>query len=348
MFEYIGALHMHSIFSDGTGNADDIARIADEVGLDFIILTDHNTLRALTENFEGWYGNTLLLVGCEINDRKNENHLLAFNVKEAYSTRLSAIEYVNKVREAGGLGFLAHPHEKRQHMKEHPPYPWTEWRTEEYHGIEIWNHMSEWMENLTEQNKYQAFLHPLKSIKSPPEETLKLWDEISLKRSVVGIGGIDAHAHKYSLLGFLEVEIFPYKVLFKSIRTHIITEKELKKGRGEKGLNSAKEIVYKALAAGHCFVANDYHGDSKGFMFGGSSGEESFIMGDTVSFKKGMRCFVKSPKKGEIRVIHNGEEIERKEGDKLEFIPKKEGVYRVEVYLSGKAWIYSNPIRVGI
>ena len=37
--------------------------------------------------------------------------------------------------------------------------------------------MSEWMENLTEQNKYQAFLHPLKSIIAPTEETLKVWDE---------------------------------------------------------------------------------------------------------------------------------------------------------------------------
>jgi len=214
MFEYVGALHMHSVFSDGSGEVPEIANFADEVGLDFIALTDHNTLRALKEGYEKWYGNTLLLVGCEINDKENKNHYLAFGIEDAFSTRLSAKEYVSGVKEQGGIGFLAHPHEKRTHMKEHPPYPWVDWDIENFNGIEIWNHMSEWMENLTEENKYQAFVHPLRSIVAPPEETLKIWDKLNLKRKVVGIGGVDAHAHKYNLLGFLEVEIFPYKVLF--------------------------------------------------------------------------------------------------------------------------------------
>jgi predicted metal-dependent phosphoesterase TrpH len=179
MYEYIGAIHMHSIFSDGSGEVRDIAALADEVGLDYIILTDHNTLRALKEGYEGWYNKTALLVGCEINDKENKNHYLAFGIDEAYSTRLTAKTYVRKVKEAGGIGFIAHPHEKRTHMKEHPPYPWTEWDAEDFTGIEVWNHMSEWMENLTEQNKYQAFLHPLKTIQAPLRETLEIWDKLS-------------------------------------------------------------------------------------------------------------------------------------------------------------------------
>ena len=172
MTELTGAIHMHSVFSDGSGEVEDIARYAAEVGLDYILLTDHNTLRALKEGYERWYGSTLLLVGCEINDKLNENHYLAFGINEAFSTRLAAKEYVKKVKDAGGIGFLAHPHEKRKHMVEHPPYPWTDWDITDFTGIEIWNHMSEWMENLTEQNKYQSFIHPLKSVFAPPKETL--------------------------------------------------------------------------------------------------------------------------------------------------------------------------------
>ena len=52
MFEYVGSVHMHSTFSDGTGEVPDIAKFADEVGLDFIMLTDHNTLRAMHEGYE--------------------------------------------------------------------------------------------------------------------------------------------------------------------------------------------------------------------------------------------------------------------------------------------------------
>ncbi len=345
MYEYIGALHIHSIFSDGSGQVEDIANSASESGLDYIILTDHNTLRALKEGYEGWYDNTLLLVGCEINDKENKNHYLAFGIDKVLSTRIPAKEYVSKVKDMGGIGFLAHPHEKRTHMVEHPPYPWVEWDTDEFNGIEIWNHMSEWMENLTENNKYQFFLHPLKSINAPPEETLKKWDELNQIRKVVGIGGIDAHAHKYNLLGFVEVEIFPYKVLFKSIRTHILTNKQLNKGN--KNYSEDKKIIYDSLKDGNCFIANDYHSDSKGFRFYAESNGKYFQMGDLLKLKNSAKLKVILPvPKAQIKLIRNGNEIETVENNEASFIVKKKGAYRVEVYYNGKAWIYSNHIRI--
>ena len=347
MFEYVGAIHMHSIFSDGSGEVPDIAKFAGEVGLDYIILTDHNTLRALNENYEGWYDNTLLLVGCEINDKENKNHYLAFNIEDAFSTRISAKEYVRKVKEAGGIGFLAHPHEKRTHMKEHPPYPWIEWDTEDFTGIEVWNHMSEWMENLTEQNKYQNFMHPLKSITKPPAETLKVWDELNLKRRVVGIGGVDAHAHKYNVLGFFEVEIFPYKVLFKSIRTHILTKNEIVRDEDPKQIENPKKIIYDALKNGMCFFSNDYHGDSKGFRFFAEADHTKYNMGEKITNKGKVKFKVLVPAQAsEIRLIKNGKQIDSVENRECEFIVDKNGAYRVEVYLDGNAWIYSNHIRV--
>ena len=347
MFEYVGCLHMHSNFSDGSGEVPDIAKAASEVGLDFIALTDHNTLRALKENYEKWYGNTLLLVGCELNDKENKNHYLAFGIEDTFSTRLSAKEYVKMVKDNGGIGFLAHPHEKRTHMKEHPPYPWVDWNIDDFNGIEIWNHMSEWMENLTEENKYQAFLHPLRTIQAPPPETLKVWDELNHKRKVVGIGGVDAHAHKYNLLGFLEVEIFPYKVLFKSIRTHILTNEEIIKGDNEAAIEKAKKNIYNSLAAGYCFVANDYHGDSKGFRFYAEVSNKYYQMGETIAGKNKVKFNVLLPvPTATVRLIKNGTMIDEIETDQAQFIVSEKGAYRVEVFLNGKAWIYSNHIRI--
>jgi len=349
MFEYIGAMHMHSVYSDGSGEVTDIVKSASEVGLDYIILTDHNTLRAKKEGYEGWHGHTLLLVGCEINDRQNKNHYLAFRINQAFSTRLSAAEYVERVKEAGGIGFIAHPHEKRTHMKEQPAYPWIDWDVDGYTGIEIWNHMSEWMENLTEQNKYQSFLHPLKTIVAPQKKTLKLWDELNLKRKVVGVGGVDAHAHKYNLLGFLEVEIFPYKVLFKSIRTHILTNEEIKKGRSDDAVEKAKKNIYSALEKGSCFIANDYHGDSKGFKFFAEADKKNYQMGDKVPKSSNVKLHVEIPKhKTEIKLIRNGRTIESTEDHTLVHKINGKGIYRVEAYLNGKAWIFSNHIRIGM
>ncbi len=347
MNEYVGVLHVHSIFSDGSGEVEEIAQLADECGLDFLVLSDHNTLRALHEGYEKFYGKTLLLVGCELNDKENKNHYLALGIKETFSTRRPAKEYVKSVKDAGGIGFLAHPHEKRDSMKEHPPYPWTEWDCNDFTGIEIWNHMSEWMENLTEQNKYQAFLHPLRSIIKPPEETLKVWDELSMERKVVGIGGIDAHAHKVNLLGFFEVEVFPYKVLFKSIRTHILTEQKIEIKANPLSVEKAQKIVLQSLHEGNCFVSNYYHGDATGFRFFAEADNKKIQMGEEVQSENPVTLNVYLPgKTAEIRLIHNGKMVESLNNIEAKFIVHEKGVYRVEVFLEANAWIFSNHIRI--
>lgn len=349
MFEYSGALHIHSFFSDGSGDPKEIAGYADEVNLDYIILTDHNTLRALDEGYEGWYGNTLMLVGCEINDKHIQNHYLALGISETISTRLPAKEYVKLVKDRGGIGFLAHPHEKRSSMDEHPPYPWTEWDTDDFTGIEIWNHMSEWMEGLTEQNKFQYFIHPLRSIDRPPAETLAKWDEIAQRRRIVGIGGVDAHAHKVNLIGFFEVEVFPYKVLFKSVRTHILADKKIVKGESPESVQAAKQILYDSLKHGRCFVSNYYHGDAFGFRFFAEAEEGLFQMGDDVPHTSDVKLRVSVPGDGAlIKLVRNGKVIDELENVDALFIVKEPGAYRIEVFLEGKAWIYSNHIRVGL
>jgi len=345
MHEYIGAIHMHSVYSDGSGKVEDIITDANEVGLDYIMLTDHNTLRALKEGYEGWHNDTLLLVGCEINDKENKNHYLAFGIDEPYSTRLSAKEYVSKVKTSGGIGFIAHPHEKRSSMKEHPAFPWVEWDSKDFTGIEIWNHMSEWMEGLTEENKYNRFVHPLRSILTPPEETLAKWDELNIERKVVGIGGVDAHAHKINVLGFFEVEVFPYKVLFKSVRTHILTNEPADK----KDVQKSKRLFYETLREGKCFVSNYYHGDARGFRFFAEADDKIYHMGDLVPLRNNVKLRIFLPNiSGTIKLIRNGKIIDETENIDSEFIISEKGAYRVEIYLEGKAWIFSNHIRIGL
>ncbi|RJQ61807.1 MAG: PHP domain-containing protein [Stygiobacter sp.] len=349
MFEYIGVIHIHSVFSDGSGEVPEIAEFGKECGLDYLILTDHNTLRALQEGYERWYDNTLLLVGCEINDKMNQNHLLAMGISETVSTRIPAKEYTKKVKELGGISFIAHPHEKRSSMTQHPPYPWTEWECKDFDGIEIWNHMSEWMEGLTEQNKYNYIIHPLRSIVGPTEETLGVWDKLNLERKVVGIGGVDAHAHKLNLLGFFEMEVFPYKVLFKSVRTHVITEEKLNPSKDSRDIVHAKNLIYKALRNGSCFISNYYYGDAKGFRFFAEDGEHIHQMGESLPFIEKIKLRVILPNiSATIKLVRNGELVDAIDGFDAEFKVKEPGVYRVEVFLNQNAWIFSNHIRIGL
>ncbi|MCX6149436.1 MAG: PHP domain-containing protein [Ignavibacteriales bacterium] len=347
MFEYVGAIHVHSTYSDGSGEIKDIGFTASEAGLDYTIITDHNTLRGLKEGYEGWYGKTLVLIGCELNDKENKNHYLALGIEDTISTRNPAAEIVAKVKQNGGIGFIAHPHEKRSSMKEHPPYPWIDWHVTGFNGLEIWNHMSEWMERLTEENKYQSFVHPLRTIEAPPKETLELWDKLNLERKVVGIGGVDAHAHKVNLLGFFEVEVFPYKVLFKSIRTHILTNEKIEVGYNPAAVAKAKKIIYSSLETGRCFVSNYYTADASGFRFFAEDGHKIYQMGDNLNYSPKLKLRVLLPNlSGNIRLIRNGKQYDSVESFEAEFRIGEAGSYRVEVFLDNRAWIFSNHIRI--
>ena len=346
MFEYVGAMHIHSDFSDGTGTIPEILRSASEVNLDFVVITDHNTLRAKKEGYEKFYDKTLLILGYEINDKENKNHCLVLDTIETLSTRVPAGEYLKKIKGSGGFSIIAHPHEKRTAFKEHPPYPWTEWNNSDFDGIEIWNHMSEWMETLNEQNRYEHFMHPLRSLNAPTKETLQKWDEISLERKLVAIGGTDAHAHKVNLMGFFEVEVFPYKVLFKAIRTHVLLQKKMKILNDFEGVREATKQVVSAIKNGCCFVANDYICNSFGFRFWAETGNNRYEMGDTIKGTDSFKLCVNAPGTApEIRIIRNGEIVETLSDNEVRVDMTDEGVYRVEVYLFNKAWIFSNHIR---
>lgn len=70
-------------------------------------------------------------------------------------------------------------------------------------------------------------------------------------------------------------------------------------------------------------------------------------MGDSPDFAGDMKMVVKLPSdKAEIKIIRNGKVHAKAEEKEFELKIKSKGVYRVEVYLNGNAWIFSNPIRI--
>lgn len=356
MYEYAGAFHIHSVYSDGTGKIEDIAKAAYDSDLDFIIMTDHNTLKSKTDGYEKWLNNVMVLIGYEVNDMANKNHYLTFGIDEVIGSyqelpngelgcKLSAKEYVKQIKDKGGIGFLAHPDEERSHLPEHPSYPWIE-ETDDYTGIEIWNHMSEWIEGMDEGNKIDRFLHPLKSIISPPAKTLKRWDDAAMNRHVTGIGGVDAHALKQNVLGFFEVEIFAYKVLFKSIRTHVLVDEPILKNN-KSAFEKDKTKILEALKTGKCFAANYNNGNAAGFRFYAEFKGITCNMGDSITSNDEnviLRALV--PKECTIKLIHNGNVVNESKGMNTAWDIKDKGIYRVECWMGDRGWIFSNHIRI--
>jgi hypothetical protein len=221
----VGVSHIHTTDSDGSKPISEIIEIGQKTGLDFLFFTDHMTLRSLHLGLEGWHEKTFVLIGYEIHDQTNKNHYLVFNMNEVLSGELSPQEYVKEIKRQGGLGIIAHPDETRV-LPQFPPYPWTAWDVKEFDGIEIWNQMSEWMEEINKFNQLKMFVSPRKALKSPTPKILKIWDELNQERKVFGISGVDVHAHPYRV-GPFKLIIFPYKVQFKSLRTHLLLDTSL-------------------------------------------------------------------------------------------------------------------------
>ncbi len=348
LHEVVGAIHLHSNFSDGSLSIPEIAQIAENKNLDYLMFSDHNTLEPKRQGLEGWYGKVLVIIGCEINDPDDRNHYLAFRIHQEPEKGLNAKDYVRWIKKIGGFGVIAHPAEKRSFSDAYPPYPWTDWDAEGFDGIEIWNQLSEWLEGVTWQNFPWRIWHPLRSIRFPVWETLERWDRFSRSRRVVGVGGIDVHDFHIKVFGFLPVEIYPYKVQFRSIRTHILLDKPFYTAQKQNPFNEAERDLFNALSLGRCFISNASIGDAKDFRFWAEARDRTFFMGSRIPNQGELVFRIRSPLPGVIRLLREGQEVERQKGRALDYRSPKNGVYRVEIFRKRRGWIYSNPIVVGV
>jgi hypothetical protein len=340
-FHYVGAMHMHTTESDGTRTLEEVVSIGQHVGLDFMMFTDHMDLTNRDNGGEGIYGNTLVVIGYEHNDPEDNHHYMIFGSPGVYDRAMSAGEYVAAAASDGAVGIIAHPDERRSRDGRYPPYPWIDWSVEGFTGIELWNQMSEWMEKLNRWNRIAMALSPRKSMTGPTAKTLRIWDEVNMKRKVVGIVGVDAHAFPIKL-GPFTVEIFPYKVHFKSLRTHVLLRETI-----STDFKAASDQLYDALKDCRVFGSNMRWGVADKFEFMAESGTETAICGGELSSVDGSRLFVKSPARATIRLVRNGEYILEAETNEVEYTVQTRGVYRVEVWKGDRGWIFSNHLRIG-
>ena len=342
-----GNLHMHTPLSDGTKGHRELGAIAAEAGLDFIVITDHNIYRS---GFDGWVGDTLVLVGEEVHDPERHpqsSHTLCFAIQEdvaAHSADPGAI--MAAVESQGGFTFLAHPFERD--VAEFLPEPnisWRDWDVEGYAGIELWNYMSEFKSVL--KNKAHAVLYayaPDLAISGPYPETLEKWDQLLKERRVAAFGGSDAHGTVYHI-GPLSRSVQPYSYLFRCINTHLLSEEPL---NGD--LAHDKAMIYDALRTGRGFLGYERPGEIAGFSFWARSGSSEATMGETLAFGGKVELQLSVPLPARLRLLRDGQLVAQAVDSHLKFVTHQPGVYRVEVYRRHagreRGWIFGNPIYV--
>ncbi len=194
--------------------------------------------------------------------------------------------------------------------------------------------MFDWVSELKYYRFLRHYQNPDRRIRGPFPETLHTWDQLCQKTRVVAIGGVDAHARRYPLLPFV---VFPYEDLFRTLRTHVLTDAPL--------VGSVSEDIprlVQALRAGHCFIAYDRLCDASGTRFGSADGV--LLMGDERPFDGPVDLEVRLPTDAELTVLRNGHPIASLQGKVCTFCANAPGVYRAEAKYGGKPWIYTNPI----
>ncbi len=351
-YEYVGNLHIHTCYSDGSGSHAEIADAAIRAGLDFVIVTDHNVH---VTGVEGYYHGdrpgqrVLLLVGEEIHDTRRApqaNHLLVYGADTELSPYASVPEKLLAEAQARSAPtYLAHPVEVAAPLFGEAALPWVSWEFDGYTGIELWNYMSEFKSYLSSKAlAARAATSPDQFISGPFPETLALWDKLLREgKRVKVIGNADAHANTYSM-GPLQRVIFPYDYLFRCVNTHILTPMPL---NGE--FEQDKQLIIAALREGECFVGYDLPASTRGFQFIAQGLNTSAVMGEWLRVGHGVTLQIVCPQIARVRLICDGEVVlEEQEGTHRTYIATQPGVYRVEAYLSYKGrqrgWIFSNPI----
>jgi len=344
VLEYCGAIHLHSTYSDGTNSVAQLIAVASDLGLDYLVLTDHMSLAARNENIETCHGELCCIVGYEHNDSQNKNHYLALNVDSVVEETDNPQEYIDSIKRRGGIGFLAHPFEKRTFFKKVPPYPWTDLSVCNFNGLEIWNQMSDWAEHFTLGKGLFQLVHPRKHLRGAPPEGLKYWDEWNLRRFVAAIGGVDSHSLKFGL-GPFSFLVFPLRVELKGVRTHLFLGADVI----PKDYQSVKPAILEALKNGCGFISNYRWGDARGAHIYMIDHKKQLILpGRSEKIAEPPATLVAAfTQNGLIRLIRNGVVIETAHGKKVSFTLRRNGVYRLEVFRKKHPWIYTNPFIIG-
>ena len=336
--KYLGAIHIHTLHSDGTGDIDSITKSAKKAGLSWIIITDHNNFDVQ----EGLINGIYVIKGEEISPNYG-NHYLALGIDKLIHHSDNCQENIDAVKSNGGFGFSAHPDESDTRKNPHHPLRWTD-KNNLPDGVEIWNWFSQWGDNYDSRNIFgitYSYLFAKKLVSKPYRTTLDWWDKLNnnKQQTVPAIGGIDAHSFKITKY-IIPVTVFPYEFSFKTIANQIHTEKEL-----SKDFEQAKEQILNAVKNGNNIIANlSISRDIPEIHI--SNNTVTAQSGETIKLDSDTYINVESGKKTQITVVKDGIQINTVNTKKLKLKLTECGKYRVETEINGRGFAYSNPIIV--
>lgn len=339
--DYAGCIHIHSRYSDGSFTCEEILADAHAAGLDFVWLTDHDTLKARHDGWQGWHQKVLCVAGVEIATR--HGHIIAANIDECKGLRELPIERaLARIAEQGGTAIAAHPMGKVKRLFHIKVGEWEAWESAHYAGFELWCYMHDWIHDLGVRNFLRFVRNPDTAIRGPESELLNVWDRVTQERPLTAIGALDNHARNipFHRFGKPLCTILPHAYVFRTVRTHVLCESL----SGD--ADSDVACILRAITRGRCYVSYELKTNARGFLFRAFRGANALHMGDVVTAGDAVQFEVVTPRRSHITLLCDGHPVASARGDTLswELAAGRSGVVRAEARLDGRPWIFSNPI----
>jgi hypothetical protein len=324
-----GVFHIHSTYSDGRKSLDEIAKLASQADLDFIILTDHGSPNYESYSSQGWKEGVLVLAGSELS--VSRGHLAALDFElPSHNFSQNAEDAFYEIKARGGFTIISHPYSRTQ---------WSWGKFMEYSGIEIINGDTALKKNIAASiPSLPALLikpdYTFVKMLDNPYRNLRKWDELNKLHPTYGYFSLDAH--------------FLYRPGLNLFHLHPLLLAPL-----SKDFDEARHQVYEALRKGRFYNSIHSAAHAGGFRFSAEEEGKTIPMGSTVLLDSPLTFHIEAPFPfaKEIHLVHNGKKIFTSTKESVSYEADQPGTYRVEVYLTARSplkknipWIVSNPI----
>ncbi len=345
-----GVYHMHSTFSDGKGNIEEITSAASSLKLDFAILTDHGRPNLGSSTATQWRNGVLLVGATELS--LTSGHLVAMGFDNPnYIYPSEPQEAVDDIRDSGGVCIIAHPFDDK--------IPWTDWSVKGYNGLEVYSSYNE----ARRTGILKILIFPLKyAINSKyalldtmryPEEVDNTWDRLNQSSRYFGIYALDVHG-KIKITDKIQLYLPTYRSMFELMTVYVKIQSSLNQNSDK----AAREVI-SSFRRGAFFNVIEAIAPANGFdayFIDGISGK-TIDMGSGCDSPTG-KIIIRAPFKFKtnIRILRDGmqfKEIKNNKEKYLEINITEKGVYRIEVTVPGNKfhelpWIMTNPFYIGL
>lgn len=352
----IGAYHIHTTRSDGAGTPDEVALAAAKAALRFAILTDHGDATR-PPDAPRYAANVLLIDAAEISVA--EGHVVALGLKgpAPYPLGGEARDVIEDVHRLGGFAIVAHPDSPRPDLRWRPGGNRSPGGPGELgsgrqggaggdlsgaDGVEWMNADSEWRDQRW-PTLLNAMLHlPIRPAESfatlleRPASTMRRWDALTRRRTVIGLSAVDAHGLVAGL----------YTTTFQSFAQAVVLDGPLS---GDAPSDAAR--VLEALRAGHAFtVITGLAAPAMPRLTARDDSREVSI-GDRLTSPVGrvaVEASVLAAPGARVTIVHNERVVAEGLGHAEVAGPPEPGAYRAEIWLgAGRIpWIVTNPVYI--